>query len=123
MDRIQSVSDVVPLAIYPPGAWLEHGDMIKEAKGQLQTTVKLVPCEAVPGSSRVLAFREPPPFICEYALVRVPSVDSLRAALSAYMGLTRDPRWATFETWFREACGMEVTEREPEVIQAEVGFN
>jgi hypothetical protein len=114
--------NIMPLAVYPFSVWEEIAPLVKEAKSKIDTNIKLIPAAAVPGSPRVLSVGGPPPFVCEYAMVRKPSVDAFVHALSAYMGLTEDPRWATFETWFKEACGIEVKEIGLENIEASVGF-
>ena len=119
----KSMADnMMPLAVYPYEKWHEVSDMVREAKSQIATDIKLIPAQAVPGSPRVLSIGEPPSFVCEYALVKQPSVHAFVHALRAYMGLVDDPRWATFETWFREACGIEVKEVASEKIEPTVGF-
>ena len=79
------MSELLPLPIW--GA-PQPGDMeaLRRAKAALGAPFLIAPCVAVPGSpTRVLALREPPPFVTDYALVADPAND---AAMLAAM------RWA-----------------------------
>jgi hypothetical protein len=74
--------DVRPLPIY---GTVEDADRecLRLAKAEINPPYFLTLVEAFPGSpGRILAFRETPPFICDYALVTNPDhYESVRGAL------------------------------------------
>lgn len=82
-----TVTDLRPLPVWGrqlPGDY----EALKAAKVALDLPFSIVPAPAVPGSpTRVLAMREVPPFIADYALVRDPSNP---AAMLAAMGWALD---------------------------------
>jgi len=86
------VTDFEYLNIYPWSLWPEWQERVKEAKGSLETNIKVVPREARPGCGRVLAFEEPP-FACEYGLIQ--SGAGLAKALECYLGLATSSQWRT----------------------------
>jgi hypothetical protein len=103
--------ELKPLPIYPSkpqGAILEA---LKQAKVNLDLSYLISPEKAVPGSpGRVLAIGEKPNFLCEYAYVANPTVESLQSALSWVLGLTEDPRGVTVARMLSELWGGEVKE-------------
>ena len=116
----------IPLRIHP---WpLPEGrlDLLRKAKMMLQTEIKVIPVEALPGSTgRVLAFGEPPPFFSESVLVRnVDDVDSVRNALSF---LLEAPDGAdqlfTEEDWLSSVMGVPVTFMGEESTNGEIDRN
>lgn len=100
------MSDVIPIAIWPNKPVGKDLEMLKEAKASIKTDIKMIPVDAVPGSpGRILALRESPPFLCDHALVRNPSIESLTAALSYCLGLNDDPRATTVLKVLKEVFG------------------
>ena len=84
---------------------------IKEAKRQLNSDTKLIPVLAGPGSMRVVAIGERPPFLCDHALIKdVSNVDSVKAALTWFMEDNNDSRVTTVEKWLSRLMGAEVKE-------------
>lgn len=83
----------LPLPIYPWEPSPERMQLIREAKGRIDTPIKIVPVQAAYGSpGRVLCFGSLPPFLCKsvpIAPANVDNVDSIEAALRAWL----DP-WA-----------------------------
>ena len=105
------MSDVMPIAVWPNKPVLHDMEMLKKAKANIKTDIKMIPVDAVPGSpGRILALRESPPFLCDHALVRNPTVESLTAALSYCLGLNDDPRATTVLKVLKEAFGEETRE-------------
>lgn len=103
--------DLMPLAVYPRKPQGQDLQLLKEAKANLQTSLLIQPVDAVPGSpGRILALRESPNFLCDHALVRNPTVESVQAALAYCLGLNDDPRATTVLKMLKETFGQEVTE-------------
>ena len=70
-----------------------------------------MPENAVPGSpGRVLAIGSKPDFICDYAYVANPTVESLTAALAWCLGLKEDSRGVTMGKMLSEYFGEGVKE-------------
>lgn len=105
------MTDIKPLAVYPRKPSGDVLEALKTAKANLHTSVKISPENAVPGSpGRILAIGEKPNFLCDYAFVANPTVDSLQQALSWCLGLTEDARGITIVRTLREIFGEGVTE-------------
>lgn len=105
------MSDVTPLPMWPQKPQEPVLGMLKQAKASLNTSLLISPVKAVPGSpGRVLAVGSKPEFICDYAYVAVPSVESLTAALSWCLGLVDDPRGVTMGRMLSEYFGEGVKE-------------
>ena len=105
------MTDVKPLPVYPRkpvGAVLEA---LKQAKSKLPTSLLISPENAVPGSpGRVLAIGEKPNFLCDYAYVKEPTVESLEQALAWCLELKEDTRGVTIGRMLSELWGGEVKE-------------
>jgi hypothetical protein len=103
--------ELKPLPIYPQkpqGAILEA---LKQAKVNLDLNYLISPEKAVPGSpGRVLAIGEKPNFLCDYAYVKEPTVDSLQQALAWCLELKEDARGVTIGRMLSELWGGEVKE-------------
>jgi len=103
--------DLRPLPVYPRKPQGQDLQLLKEAKALLQTSLLIQPVDAVPGSpGRILALRESPNFLCDHALVRNPTVESVKAALEYCLGLNDDPRATTVLKMLKETFGEETTE-------------
>jgi hypothetical protein len=86
-------------------------ELLKQAKASLKSTILIQPVDAVPGSpGRILALREPLPWLADHALVKNPTLESITAALSYCMGLNDDPRATTVIKVLRETFGEETRE-------------
>lgn len=71
----------------------------------------VTPVKAVPGSpGRILAIGEKPPFVCDYALVAKPTVESIKNALEWVLGDHDDPRARTVVQVLEEIFGNGVKE-------------
>jgi hypothetical protein len=105
------LSNIKPLPVYPRkpvGAVLEA---LKQAKAKLPTGILITPENAVPGSpGRVLAIGEKPNFLCDYAYVKEPTVESLEQALAWCLELKEDTRGVTIGRMLSELWGGEVKE-------------
>ena len=85
--------------------------MLKQAKAQLNTGQLISPERAVPGSpGRVLAIGSKPNFLCDYAYVAEPTVESLTQALAWCLELKEDARGVTIGRMLSEIMGGEVRE-------------
>lgn len=105
------MSDLIPIPVYPRKPSGPDLDLLKQAKQALKSNTLIQPVDAVPGSpGRILALREPLPWLADHALVRNPTLESVTAALSYCMGLNDDPRATTVIKVLREAFGEETKE-------------
>lgn len=103
--------DVIPLPVWPQKPEGQTLEMLKQAKQQLQTSLLISPERAAPGSpGRVLAIGSKPNFICEYAYVANPTVESLTQALAWCLQLKEDVRGVTIARMLSEIMGGEVKE-------------
>ena len=103
--------DVTPLPVWPQKPQEPILAMLKQAKAQLQTSILISPERAVPGSpGRVLAIGSKPNFLCDYAYVANPTVESLTQALAWCLHLKEDVRGVTIARMLSEIMGGEVKE-------------
>ena len=92
----------------PVGADLEA---FKAAKASMGIQYLIQPVRAVYGSPfRVIALRERPEFICDYALVKEPSQKSIQAALEWALGEHEDSRAVTIVSTLKKIFKGEVRE-------------
>jgi hypothetical protein len=102
------------LPIYPSvptGGVLEA---LKAAKDSLDVDYLIQPVKAVPGSpGRILAIGKKPHFVCDYALVANPTVESFKNALHWALGDHDDPRARTVIQVLEEIFGKGVKEIGP----------
>jgi Asp-tRNA(Asn)/Glu-tRNA(Gln) amidotransferase B subunit len=100
------MTNLIPLPIYPnkpTGAELE---MIKQAKAMVDTDILVQPVRAVQGSpGRVIALRERPHWICDYAYIPNPNVNSLKEAIEWALEIKEDPRGVTVLRTLKEIFG------------------
>ena len=100
------MTKLLPLPIYPNkpvGAELE---MIKQAKAMISTDILVQPVRAVHGSpGRVIALRERPHWICDYAYIPNPNVNSLKEAIEWALEIKEDPRGVTVLRTLKEIFG------------------
>jgi hypothetical protein len=105
------MTNILPLPIYPVkpiGAELE---MFKQAKAMVNTDILVQPVRAVHGSpGRVIALRERPHWICDYAYIPNPNVDSLKEAIEWALNLKEDSRGITVIRTLKEIFGKGTTE-------------
>jgi hypothetical protein len=100
------MTNVLPLPIYPAKPAGADLAMLKEAKGKLGTKILIQPVRAVHGSpGRVIALREKPHWICDYAFIPNPTVDSLKEALEWALEIKEDPRGVTVLRTLKEIFG------------------
>ena len=105
------MSDLIPIPVYPRKPSGPDLDLLKQAKQALKSNTLIQPVDAVPGSpGRILALREPLPWLADHALVRNPTLESVTAALSYCMGLNDDPRATTVLKVLKETFGEETRE-------------
>jgi hypothetical protein len=105
------LTDLLPLPVYPRKPQGNDLQLLKQAKANLKSSILIQPVDAVPGSpGRILALRETPSFLCDHALVRNPTVESVQAALEYCLGLNDDPRGTTVLKMLKETFGEETTE-------------
>lgn len=114
-------TDLRPLPIYPwPLNEVDYG-AVRLAKARLGVEWKVLPRPAIAGSpGRILALREPPPFLCDYALVNDPqNGNSMLAALEVALGLKDDERMNTVLDTLKSIFGEGVREIPAEELAAE----
>jgi len=105
------MTNVVPLPIYPSKPTGDDLRLLRGAKEQVVTDTLVKPVNAVPGSpGRIIALREKPEWICEYAYIPNPNPASMKAALEWALGLTEDARGVTVIKTLREIFGPGVRE-------------
>lgn len=105
------MTDVRPLPVYPRKPVNADLELIKQAKKELNLDILIQPVKAVAGSpGRILALRETPDFICDHALVKNPTVESIKAALTWILLETEDKRGVTARMMLSEILGGEVNE-------------
>ena len=105
------MTNVVPLPIYPSKPTGDDLAMLRVAKEQVVTDTLVKPVKAIPGSSgRIIALRDKPNWLCDYAYIPNPNPDSMKAALEWALGLTEDARGVTIIRTLREIFGPEVRE-------------
>src|SRR4051812_4552606 len=91
----------------------DHMDAVRQAKAALSVNYRVAPSPAAPGGpTRVLALREAPPWLCDYALVSDPNnAESMVAALEWVLGDGDDDRATLIIDQLRAQFG-DVTEIE-----------
>lgn len=100
-----------PLPTYPRKPTGDDLALLKQAKAMMDTDILIQPSDAVPGSpGRILALRETPPWLCDHALVKNPTTESLKAALEWIIYETEDQRGTTIEKTLTEIFGGPVKE-------------
>tara|TARA_R110000822_G_scaffold839_11_gene3717 strand:+ start:5027 stop:5347 length:321 start_codon:yes stop_codon:yes gene_type:complete len=105
------MTEVLPLPIYPCKPTGDDLRLLRDAKDQVVTSVLVKPVNAVPGSpGRIIALREKPTWICEYAYIPTPNAQSMKAALEWALGVKEDARGVTVIRTLREIFGPEVRE-------------
>jgi len=105
------MTEVLPLPMYPCKPTGDDLRLLKEAKDQVVTTALVKPVKAVPGSpGRIIALREKPTWICEYAYIPTPNAQSMKAALEWALGIKEDARGVTVIRTLREIFGQGVRE-------------
>jgi hypothetical protein len=101
--------DSFTLNFYPWNEWNKYKHLIVDAKKQTGVTAQVVPQEAKPGCDRVICV-EPPPFLCDYALVKSGSVAGFTAALLWLFNIKEDDRIVTVQKMLSRLMGGEVFE-------------
>lgn len=106
-----STSTIKPLPVYPSAPTGDDLTLLREAKAKLDTDVLIQPVEAVPGSpGRVIALRQKPNFICDYAFIPEPKPDSMLAALDWALSDKFDSRATTVVQQLQDIFGKGVEE-------------
>lgn len=105
------MNDPIPLPVYPHKPTGETLELLKRAKKRLNLDVLVIPVDAVPGSpGRILALKESPSWLCDHALVKNPTEESLAAALEWVLTGKEDPRATTVIKKLTEIFGDGVKE-------------
>jgi hypothetical protein len=105
------MTNVLPLPVYPAKPTGDDLAMLKEAKAKLGTKIMIQPVRAVQGSpGRVIALREKPHWICDYAYIPNPNPESMKQALAWALGITEDSRAITVVRTLKEIFGLETRE-------------
>jgi hypothetical protein len=105
------MTNILPLPIYPVKPIGVELEMFKQAKAMVNTDILVQPVRAVHGSpGRVIALRERPHWICDYAYIPNPNVDSLKEAIEWALNLKEDSRGITVIRTLREIFGEGTTE-------------
>ena len=105
------MASIMPLPVYPGKPTGDDLELLKQAKVKLGTDLLITPVRAVNGSpGRVIALREKPTWLCEYAFVPEPNVESLTNALAWALGLREDKRGVTIIKVLREIFGARTRE-------------
>lgn len=102
---------MIQLNFYPWESWAEYRDLIVQAKKETGITEQLKPVAAQPGCGKAIAV-QPPPFLCEHALVRTPNVAVFVHALLWYVtDSTDDNRYTSMEKQLTQWVGGPVVEK------------
>ena len=101
--------NVMELNFYPWNKWNDYRDLIVQAKQATGYPHKVTPKQAEPGCGKVIC-TEPPPFLCDYALIKSGSVEGFTHALLWYFGLREDSRIITMDKMLSKIMGGEVKE-------------
>lgn len=105
------MTSITPLPIYPPKPTGDDLALLKEAKSKVRSDILIKPVRAVPGSpGRILALREKPTWICDYAFIPEPNVESLKNALEWVLELKEDSRGITVIKTLKEIFGEQTRE-------------
>lgn len=105
------MSTPVPLPTYPHKPVGDDLTLLKQAKALIPTDKLVIPVDAVVGSpGRILALREKPNWICDYAYIANPTVESIKAALEWILNDTEDGRGMTVVRKLTEIFGTGVKE-------------
>jgi hypothetical protein len=108
------VAKIKLLPIYPSVPFGDTLEAVKAAKDSLDLDYLVKPVKAVSGSpGRVLAIGEKPDFVCDYAFVPNPTVESLINALNWVLGDHDDPRARTVVQVLEDYFGKGVKEIGP----------
>lgn len=101
----------MPLPIYPSKPTGEDLAMLKEAKAKVGANILIQPVRAVQGSpGRIIALRERPHWICDYAFIPNPNPQSMKEALEWALGMKEDGRAITVVRTLTEIFGGGVRE-------------
>lgn len=97
------------LNFYPWNKWNDSRETIIQAKKATGYPYQITPKEAKVGDVKVIC-TEPPPFICDYALVKSESLEGFTNALLWYLDLREDKRVITMDKMLSKIMGGEVKE-------------
>jgi len=99
------------LPIYPSKPTGADLEAFRSAKGKLSLDYLIQPVRAVSGSPfRIIAIKEHPDFICDYAFVPEPSVESITSAMRWALSDDDDPRAITVLKGLKKIFGEGVKE-------------
>jgi len=99
------------LPIYPSAPTGADLELFKSAKGKMSLDYLIQPVQAFYGSPfRVIALRERPEFICDYAFVKNPTEDSIRSAMEWALSEKEDSRAKTVVNMLEDIFGEGVRE-------------
>ena len=105
------MTNVVPLPVYPEKPTGADLEAIRAAKSMLDTDILIRPSKAVLRSpGRILALREKPDFVCEFALISDITPENIKPALAWILGLNEDYEASGMITMLREIFGESVEE-------------
>lgn len=102
-------NEPVTFSFYPWSEWSKYKSVIVQAKQATGVTEQVLPREAKPGDRRVVCV-EPPPFLCDYALIKSGSVAGFTQALLWFFGIKEDERVVTVAQMLSRIMGGEVIE-------------
>lgn len=101
-----STAEARILPVYPAKPTGADLEAFKAAKASMGIDYLIQPLRAVNGSPfRVIALRERPDFICDYALVKNPTEASVRSAMDWALGDEVDNRATTVLDMLKEIFG------------------
>jgi hypothetical protein len=102
------------LPIYPSLPTGDELEMFRSAKGELSLDYLIQPVLGVYGSPfRIIALKERPDFICDHALVKNPTIQSIKAAMEWALSDKEDSRAVTVLQTLQNIFGEGVHEVEP----------
>lgn len=105
------MTKIHPLPIYPSAPTGDDLRLLREAKERLDVDILIRPSKALPRSpGRVIALRERPDWICDYAFIPEPNVESLTNALKWALSDEYDSRAVSIVSQLREIFGNGVQE-------------
>lgn len=105
------MTSIVPLPVYPSKPTGADLEAIRVAKSMLDTDILVKPVKALPRSpGRVLALREKPNFVCDFAFISDNRPQFLRPALAWVLGLNEEYEGHSVITMLQEIFGESVKE-------------
>lgn len=105
------MTKIIPLPIYPSAPTGDDLSALKKAKAKIHTDTLIKPVRALPKSpGRIIAIRQKPNFLCDYAFIENPTPETLQPALEWVLGKNETFQYHGVITTLQEIFGAGVEE-------------